>query len=169
MSATEHSPDETPDTTPDSTPGSTPESEAGDESRPDLRIVRDTDTPTDTPAPAETDTERTGEIPVLDSDGTPVAPKAPLDVRVREQLVAFARTVPGLTTAPPSLSESLEHSQHGDWTTSESSAKRAAHGLATVVAYLVTFPADLVVHLRCKPLGFLALLAVVFCLYKLAF
>ncbi len=126
----------------------------GPSQRPELRVIRSED------VPPESDTEITAPIPVVDSDGKPVQPQAPLDVRIRDAALAALRNLPRLTERPPSFVESLEYSQHGDWTASDNGLKRAVHGLCTLLAYLLTYPLDIVIRVRAKPIGFVLTLAV---------
>lgn len=144
--------------------------------RPDLHVVRDTDpaeadtaeveatATTEVEAPPETPAETTGPVPVLDADGEVVTPQAPLDVRVRTSIQAAVSAIPSLTERPASFKESLEYSQTGDWCASDNTGKRVAHGLATVIAYIVTYPLDLIQRARTKPIGFVLVLAVLYAL-----
>lgn len=142
----------------------TPLPDEPEPARPELHVVRDTDNaalaveadaPTEVEVPPETPAEVTGPVPVVDADGEPVAGKAPLDVRIRSSMQNALSAIPALNEAPASFTESLEYSQRGDWCASDSTAKRVAHGLATVVAYIVTYPVvDLLGKARSKPIGF---------------
>lgn len=123
--------------------------------RPDLHLVRHTE------ASPETDAEITGPIPVLSKDGQPVNPQAPLDIRVREGILAALKASPRFNQRPASFAESLEYSQRGDWATSEKGAKRAVHGLCTVIAFLATYPLDIALKARTKPVGFVLTIALI--------
>lgn len=135
------------------------------EGRPDLHVVRpnnnspdnadgQVDGQVDGPlVPPETDVELTGPIPTLGVDGTPLTPLAPWDIRARAAVVAAFKASPRWSEPPPSFAESLEYSSRGDWATSDKGAKRAIHVLATVLAFLVTYPLDLVIKFRAKPIG----------------
>lgn len=104
---------------------------------PDLRLVADNTASSENQhEPVVIDTPAA----VLDSDGQPVAPRAPLDVRLRETVLAFVRGLPAFGQVPASFRESIDYSQRGDWATSETSAKRVVHGLATVLAFVGTYP-----------------------------
>ncbi len=140
------------------------EPDTGPAPRPDLQIVRDETPPG---PPPEEDTEITGPIPVVDADGNTVTARAPIDVRAKEAAVAALAHRPRFATRPPSFAESLEYSQSGDWAATDNTAKRVAHGLATVVAYIATYPLDLVLRARGKPIGFVLTVAVVLTLVHL--
>lgn len=125
------------------------------EQRPDLRLVSDS-------------TEH-DDATVLDTDGNPAVPQAPLDVRLRETAIRYLHGIPAFGQSPASFAESIEYSQTGDWATSESTAKRAVHGLATILAYLITYPlVDLLGKARTKPGPFLVAVAIGVCLINVA-
>lgn len=132
--------------------------------RPDLQIVRDEDLPA---PPPEQDTEITGPVPVLDSEGNPVTGRAPIDVRVKEVAVGWVAARPRMTTRPPSMAETLEHSQRGDWAAADNAAKRAVHGLATLLTFVLTYPLDVVLRARDKPIAFVLTVAVLITLTQL--
>lgn len=147
----------TPDTPlPDtgSTDTDTGERVGGADARPDLHLVREPDTAgTVIDGTAETTVEVAPE-PVTDREGNPITPQAPLDVRLRESTLAFLRNVPAFGHVPASFRESIEYSQRGDWATSDTSAKRVAHGLATVLAFVGTYPlVEGLGKAREKPIG----------------
>lgn len=149
----------------------TPVSDEPEPARPELHVVRDTDNgatavevdaPTEVEVPPETPAEVTGPVPIVDADGELVAGKAPLDVRIRNNIQNALSAIPALNEQPASFTESLEYSQRGDWCASDSTAKRVAHGLATVVAYTVTYPVvDLLGKARTKPIGIVLAVALV--------
>lgn len=146
---------------PRTTPTPPPSDQDPDQRRPDLHLVR---TP---PVPPEEDTEITGPIPVLGEDGKPIAPQAPLDVRLLQILGAFLKTRPRFSERPASFAESWEYSTTGDWTTSEKSLRRVLHGLCTVLAYAATYPLEWLLKAREKPVGFLVALALVIVIVNL--
>lgn len=89
---------------------------------------------------------------MVDADGNPVTPRAPVDVRIREAALHYLRGIPAFGKPLPSFADSIAYSQEGDWATSDKSVKRALHGVATVLAYLVTYPlVDLLGKARTKP------------------
>ncbi|MBB3053568.1 hypothetical protein FHS23_004622 [Prauserella isguenensis] len=133
-------------------------------SRPDLQVVRDEDPPE---PPPEHDTEITGPVPVLDSEGNPVAARAPIDVRLKEAAVGWVAARPRMATRPPSMAETLEHSQRGDWAAADNGAKRAVHGLATLLSFVLTYPLDVVLRSRDKPIAFVLTIAVLITLTQL--
>lgn len=147
------------------------------EQRPDLQVVRDAN-PTDPagqPAAgadaAESDDSQGAEGdhdgPLLDSNGDPVTPQAPLDVQLREIAVRYLHGLPGFGQRPASFAESIEYSQTGDWATSSNGAKRAVHGLATVLTFVVTWPlVDLLGKARTKPGPFAVALLIAFVLVQ---
>ena len=143
------------------TPTPDPNDSAAEPQRPDLHVVRDPE------VPPESDTEITGPIPVVTSDGEPVQPQAPLDVRLRELALAALRDRPRFSQRPPSFVESIEYSQKGDWAVSDKGAKRIAHGLCTVLAYALTYPLDLVLQARSKPVGFVLTVALLIAVINL--
>lgn len=141
--------------------------------RPELHVVRDdepdADQDAETPevgeAPEETEVETTGPVPVLDADGNPVTAQPPLDVRARCALTRGVRAVPAFGQVPASFAESWEYSQEGDWTSSESGAKRIAHGLCTVIAYTASYPfVEGIGAARTKPVRFVLTLIVLIAL-----
>lgn len=104
---------------------------------------------------------------MVTSDGEAVQPQAPLDVRLRESALAALRDRPRFSQRPPSLAESIEYSQKGDWAVSDKGAKRIAHGLCTVLAYALTYPLDLVLQARSKPIGFVLTVALLIAVINL--
>lgn len=157
------------------TPSTPPEpADQGESARPDLQVVRDPN-PSDTGESVDPVGEPAAELdedaePLLDSTGQPVTPQAPWDVRLREQAIQTLHGLPAFGSSPPSFAESISYSQEGDWATSENGAKRAVHGLATVITYLVTYPlVDVLGKHRSKPGPFaLVLLIVLAASYVLA-
>ncbi len=150
-----------------STATSSPPSDPDDDqARPDLQVVRDSDLPEPIGEPAadEHNVENGDGAepePVLDSYGNPVTPQAPLDVRVRETVVRHLHGIPAFGQPPASFAEAIEYSQNGDWATSTNGAKRAAHGLATILAFLLTYPlVDLFGKARTKPGPFVIAVAI---------
>lgn len=150
---------------------SSPPEDTDDTPRPDLQVVRDADRsePAEEPAAGEDtgtgESEEAGEAPLLDSNGDPVTPQAPLDVQLREIAVRYLHGLPGFGQRPASFAESIEYSQTGDWATSSNGAKRAVHGLATVITYVVTWPlVDLLGKARTKPGPFAVALLIAFVL-----
>ena len=142
-------------------PTNSPPPDPGEEQpRPDLQVVREPapTEPSEKPDTAGTEDEA-GAVadgdeaePPLDSNGDPVTPQAPLDVQLRESLVRYLHGIPAFGQAPASFAEAIEYSQTGDWATSSNGAKRAVHGLATVITYTVTWPlVDLLGKHRTKP------------------
>lgn len=129
--------------------------------RPDLHLVRNP------PVPPEQDTEITGPIPVLGEDGAPIAPQAPLDIRLLENLGSFLKSRPRFAERPASFAESWEYSTSGDWTTEEKSLRRVLHGLCTVLAFAATYPLEWLLKARTKPVGFLVAIALVIVISKL--
>lgn len=145
---------------------SSPPPEPGeDQPRPDLQVVREPTAPESTQDPADLgedtidaehqDDDNDGDIeaePLLDSNGDPVTPQAPLDVQIREHAVRYLHGLPAFGQRPASFAEAIEYSQTGDWATSEKGAKRALHGMATVITFVVTYPlVDLLGNARTKP------------------
>lgn len=145
-------------------PTNSPPPEPGEEQeqpRPDLQVVREPELfesteptePTEEPG-GDVSAENDGDEaePLLDSNGDPVTPQAPLDVQLRESLVRSLHGIPAFGQAPASFAEAIEYSQTGDWATSSNGAKRAVHGLATVITFVVTWPlVDLLGRHRTKP------------------
>lgn len=120
--------------------------------RPELHVVREQTAPEHAGEVIDGALVETDPEPVVGHDGEPVDPQAPFDVRLREAALRHAHGVPAFGKALPSLAESLEHSQHGDWATNPNGVKRAVHGLATLVAYTVTWPlVDVLGRARTKP------------------
>lgn len=150
-------------------PGPSPDE--SDPSRPDLHVVRAADTAaaddaddetteSDSDVPPETPVETTGPVPVVNDDGEAITPQAPIDVRIRQMLLGAVRALPALSEPPASFRESLEYSQTGDWAVRDNTGKRAVHGIATVLAYVLTYPVvDLPAKARSKPIGFILCLA----------
>lgn len=138
--------------------------------RPDLRLV----------PPPESDAEITGPIPAVGEESTTsaatddqddtepaAAPQAPLDVRFLEHLGEVFQARPRWSERSPSMAETWEYSTSGDWTAEEKSAKRLAHGLCVLLAFAATYPIDWAVQIaRCKPIGFVLSVAVLFVLSK---
>lgn len=152
---------------------SSPTKDTDDTPRPDLQVVRDAEPSEpgeDSAAGEDTGTDdgqEAGEAPVLDSNGEPVTPQAPLDVQLREAAVRYLHGLPGFGQRPASFAESIEYSQTGDWATSSNGAKRAVHGLATVLTYVVTYPlVDLLGQARTKPGPFAIALLIAFVLVQ---
>lgn len=155
---------------------SPPPEDAEEQPRPDLQVVREpaaaesTEEPADlgedTTAVAEhqdDDTDGDEPEPLLDSNGEPVTPAAPLDIQIREHAVRYLHGLPAFGGRPASFAEAIEYSQTGDWATSSNGAKRAAHGLATVIAFVVTWPlVDLLGKARTKPGPFAVALFIAF-------
>lgn len=144
-----------------------------DNSRPDLQVVREPDPSElveepDVEVSAEDDGDEAAP-PLLDSHGDPVTPQAPLDVQLRESLVRYLRGIPAFGTSPASFAEAIEYSQNGDWATSSNGAKRAVHGLATVITFVVTWPlVDLLGKHRTKPGPFAVAVLIAFVLLQIA-
>lgn len=139
--------------------------------RPDLRVVPEPAEHVEDVEPAEETAEADSDVvdvdaePVLDTDGNPATPQAPVDVRLREMLIRSLHGIPAFGQSPASFAESIEYSQNGDWASSESTAKRAVHGLATILAYLITYlPVDVLGRARTKPGPFLVAVAIGVCL-----
>lgn len=151
---------------------SSPTKDTDDTPRPDLQVVRDAEPsePGEEPAAGEDtrdDGQEAADAPVLDSNGEPVTPQAPLDVQLREAAVRYLHGLPGFGQRPASFAESIEYSQTGDWATSSNGAKRAVHGLATVLTYVVTYPlVDLLGQARTKPGPFAIALLIAFVLVQ---
>lgn len=92
--------------------------------------------------------------PLPDEEGQYVKPLAPLDVRAREVVIRALKAIPSWNERPPSFVESIEYSQRGDWATSTNGFKRGIHTAATIVVFVLTFPLDLAMKLRPKPIAF---------------
>lgn len=163
------------------TTSSPPPEPDGQQPRPDLQVVREppaesTEEPADlgedtTAGVEHQDDDTDGDEPeaLLDSNGDPVTPAAPLDIQIREHAVRYLHGLPAFGQRPASFAEAIEYSQTGDWATSEKGAKRAAHGLATVIAFVVTWPlVDLLGNARTKPGPFCVALFIAFALLNLA-
>ncbi len=143
--------------------------------RPDLRVVPD---PAEPVEDVEEDTEADSDADevdafaaeeVLDTDGNPAVPQAPLDVRLRETAIRYLHGIPAFGSSPASFAESMEYSQHGDWAVSESTGKRAVHGIATILAYLITYlPVEVLGRARTKPGPFVIAVAIGVCLINVA-
>lgn len=144
--------------------------------RPDLRLVPPS------AVPPETDAEKTGPIPVIDAEAPApadrpadqaadeqptVSPQAPLDVRLLEGLGEILAARPRWSERSPSSAEAFEYSTSGDWTTEDKSAKRMFHGLCVLIAFGLTYPIDWAIQIaRCKPIGFVLGLALLFVITK---
>lgn len=116
------------------------------------------------------DTQATGE-PESDTDAgdelPEVTPQPPLDVRLLDALGEFLQARPRWSQPPPSMAEAWEYSTSGDWTAAEKSLKRVLHGLCVLIAFVVTYPIDWAVQAaRCKPIGFVLAIAVLFVISK---
>lgn len=158
------------------TTSSPPPEDAEEQPRPDLQVVREPAAAESTEEPADLGEEATadaehqnddndGDEPeaLLDSNGDPVTPQAPLDVQIREHVVRYLHGIPAFGQRPASFAEALEYSQNGDWASSEKGAKRAAHGIATVLTFIVTWPlVDLLGKARTKPGPFAVALFIAF-------
>lgn len=106
------------------------------------------------------------EEPVADELPT-VTPQAPLDIRLREALTALLASRPRWNERPPSMAETWEYSNTGDWTADEKSLKRVVHGLCVLVAFVVTYPISWAAQAaRQKPIGLVLAVAMLFLLGK---
>lgn len=117
--------------------------------------------------PPEVQAEVTGPVPMLDAEGHPVAARAPLDVRAKDAAVRWARSQSRMSTRPPSMAETLAYSQEGDWAAADNAAKRGIHGLATLATFTLTWPLDVILRSRDKPIAFVLTLAVLITLTQL--
>jgi hypothetical protein len=105
------------------------------------------------------------EDPDADDEAEPVTPQAPLDVRVLEMLSDFFQARPRWSERPPSTAEAWEYALRGDWTTNEHSARRVLHSVCVVIAFVVTYPIEWLIHIaRQKPTGCLLIAVVLFVL-----
>lgn len=152
--------------------------------RPNLQAVPDPPAETETAAQPDTEVEvePDGDVldaddgeddgddePVLDTNGDPVTPQAPWDVQLTEAAVRYLHGIPAFGQRPASFAEAIEYSQNGDWATNTNGAKRAAHGIATVIAFVVTWPlVDLLGKARTKPGPFCVALFIAFAVLNIA-